>query len=391
MARALLLMLLFLFGTAAALPAGGIETLGGDAGEHWVPFARTAGNQIRFTAFVDGRAVDAVLDTGVSVSVVSRRFAQTLGKRVQPRGRADAIGGDVALGWTATRSISIGALDRQGGGIAVADLPATATGDARGADLLVGADLIGGYAVDIDYGAARFRLLPSGALPFRGTTAPLGIATDAHLYVTELHLGGTRLRPVVVDTGDGGAVSLAREAWAASGAGTRATTSTIAYGLAGPEESALTILPMLALGPVEAHEVEVRIEPSDGFSRAIGVAGRIGTGLLERYRVLLDPGAGRMVLAASTTTPAPPMRSTSGLLTRREVDRLLVLHVMRGSPAAATGWRAGEAICAVDGHAITAGYAATSLADWSIGAPGRIVALRLCDGGERRLTLNRFY
>ncbi|MDH7975479.1 hypothetical protein QH494_25115, partial [Sphingomonas sp. AR_OL41] len=87
---------------------------------------------------------------------------------------------------------------------------------------------------------------------------------------------------------------------------------------------------------------------------------------------------------------APPPRSTSGLLLRREGDRLSVVHVMRGGPAAATGWRAGEAICSVDGAIIgrVPGEAALS---WPIGPPGRTVRLGLCDGPTRALTLRNFY
>ena len=40
------------------------------------------------------------------------------------------------------------------------------TDTARPIELLVGRDMIADYALDIDYDARRFRLLPSGRLPF---------------------------------------------------------------------------------------------------------------------------------------------------------------------------------------------------------------------------------
>lgn len=389
--RVLLLLLALLLGPAAALPGTATTALADDADAAWVPFELTAGNQIRFTATVNGAPLAAVLDTGVSASVLSRAVAMRAGLAVQPRGMASAIGGPVPLGWTATRRVAFGAFDRRGGGIAVAPLSAEATGDARGVDLLVGSDLIGGYAIDIDYGAQRFRLLPSGRMPFRGASAPLAISPESRVYITEMRLAGARLRPVVVDTGDGGAVTVAGEAWRAAAPAPVPTTSTIAYGIGGPEVSALMILPALAIGPIEARDVEVRVEANGGFSRTIGAAGRIGTAMLQRYRVLLDPGAGRMVLAPAADITAPPLRSTSGLLTRAEPGRLRVLHVMRGSPAEASGWRDGEAICSIDGASIAGDYAQSTLAGWSIGAPGRVVALGLCNGATRQLTLRHFY
>src|SRR5690606_8489576 len=134
-----------------------------------------------------------------------------------------------------------------------------------------------------------------------------------------------------------------------------------------------------------------RIERSGGFSQDVGAAGRIGTGFLQRYRVLLDPGAGRMVLAPGAAADAPPLRSTSGLLVRPDGRRLDVVHVMRNSPAADQGWTDGETICTVDGAPIPADYRHSAMARWSVDTPGRTVALGLCDGEVRSLTLARFY
>ncbi|MBA4048504.1 MAG: hypothetical protein C0476_08190, partial [Sphingomonas sp.] len=101
--------------------------------------------------------------------------------------------------------------------------------------------------------------------------------------------------------------------------------------------------------------------------------------------------AGRMVLSPLASADQPPLRSTSGLLTRNEGQQLRVLHVMRGGPAEAAGWRDGEAICAIDGTPISPDYARGSLSGWSVGAPGRVVSFALCDGTQRTLTLRHFY
>ena len=385
---------------AAAAPAdqrsgtpreAGRATLSADTEARWVPFELTAGNQIRFRMTLDGRTVVAILDTGVSFSVIARTSPALPAARIVARGSASAIGGAVTVGWIPTRSMSLGGLTRTGGGIAVAALPAAATGDAVPVDLLVGSDLVGGQALDIDYAARRFRLLRSGRLPFRGETAPLARSTERRVYESEAMLGGHRLRPMVVDTGDGAAITVTRAGWAASALAGAPTTTALAQGLAGPAVSDLAIVPSVAIGDLDAREVEVRIEPAGGFSQAIGAAGRIGSGLLRRYRVLLDPGAGRMVLAPGAEADRAPLRSTSGLLVGVLPDRLRVLHVMRGSPAEAGGWRAGETICTVDGSAVPAGYAASALAGWSVAAPGTVVRLGLCGGGVRRLVTRRFY
>ncbi len=360
-----------------------------DAETRWVAFDLTPGNQVRFPMTVDGRPATAILDTGVSFSVLSRRFAGIDPARVEASGEASAIGGAVPIGWTPTASVTLGGVTRTGGGLIVATLPAPATGSAAGVDLLVGRDLLERYALDIDYPAKRFRLLPSGRLPFRGAVAPLAVSAARRVYETEFRLGGRRVRPVIVDTGDGSPVTVTRANWAAARLGALPTTSSLSFGLAGRVVHDLAVVPELKLGALTARDVEVRIEAADGFSARVGAAGRIGTGFLQRRRVLLDPGAGRMVFAPGAD--AAPVRSTSGLLLGILPTRIRVLHVMRNGPAAASGWKDGDLICAVDGTPVTAAYPTSPLALWTIGDPGRVVSLRTCAGVERPLTLRRFY
>lgn len=388
-------MLFSLLAAAAlALPAAqptGTATLAPDAETRWVPFELTPGNQMRFTMAVDGRPTVAILDTGVSYSVLSRRFADQAALKVKPGGSATAIGGLVDIGWTDTTSVTLGGATRRGGGLTVATLPAIATGSAQAVDLLVGRDLTGNYALDIDYAGRRFRLLPSGRMPYRGFTAPLAISRDRLVYVSELTLGAARLRPMVVDTGDGSSVTVSAAGWSTARLTGIRTTTAVSFGLAGAVTSTIGVVPSLALGELVARNVEIRIEPANGFSESIEAAGRIGSGFLQNYRVLLDPTAGRMILSPGPTADQRPLRSTSGLLVGVDRDRLRILHVMRSGPAAVAGWKEGETICTIDGQPIPRDYGTSALATWSAGAPGRTVALGLCDGTKRTLTLRDFY
>ena len=373
------------------MPAPGAFRLAADAETRWVPFDLTPGNQIRFALTLNGRPLSAVLDTGVSVTVLAAASPAVDRSRLTAGGQATAIGGKVPIEWMPTREIVIGGLTRSGGAVAVTALPALATGSATPVDLLVGRDLLGEHALDIDYANKRFRLLPSGRLPFTGASAPLAISPERQVYESAIALGGQKLVSMIVDTGDGSAITVTQVGWAAAGMDRLPSTSAIAYGLAGPVVTTLAIAPRVMLGTLEARSVEVRTEAAGGFSQAIGAAGRIGSGFLQRYRVLLDPRAGRMVLQRGADADQPPLRSTSGLLLGVEQDRLKVLHVMANGPAATAGWKAGETICAIDGIAIPRDYSADPIAGWSAGSPGRTVRLTPCGGGERLLTLARFY
>ncbi|HVJ02760.1 MAG TPA: aspartyl protease family protein [Sphingomonas sp.] len=373
----------------AILPtqAAAVPTLAPDTESRWVAFELTPTNQVRFTIEVNGRPARAILDTGLSDTVATPRFAAEAELQADASERATAIGGSVEVAWAPVSRIAFGGLDRRGGRVGIS----SALGQERfGTDLYVGADLLGCCALDIDYDNRRFRILPSGRLPFAGATAPLGRMPRSGIYFSQVTLAGTRLHPMVVDTGDGAAVTLSRIAWRSTGA--RGTlTSTLGWGMGGAIVTDTVVVPSLSIAGMPAHETEVRIEPENGFSAGIGTAGRIGTGLMLRYRVLLDPVAKRMVLRPGKAAGEPVVRSTSGLLLDYTGKALRVLHVMRGSPAEQGGWRAGETICAADGITVADQVRASGIVDWAVGPPGRTVRLTLCDGGERSLTLRRFY
>ena len=392
--RLLLLASLFLAAAAPAqrpAPASTAVVLASDTEARWVAFDLTPGNQIRFQMTLNGRPATAILDTGVSFTVASSVFARDAGLKIGASASAQAIGGNVTVSWAAVEQIAFGGLTRRGGRVAVTELKAVATGSATPVDVLLGADLLRTTALEIDYDARRFRLLPSGRMPFPGTSVPLGLARASGVYTSEVTLGVRRLRPLIVDTGDGSGVTLARDAWVAARQPALRTTTALAYGLGGELVTDLVVVPQLRLGPLVARNVEVRVERSNSFSTATLTAGRIGSALLQRYRVLMDPTAGRMILAPGRLADRPPLKSTSGLLVAIGSGELRVLHVMRGSPAEGTGWRAGDRICSVDGSKIPADYATSPIGGWTADTPGRVVSVGLCDRSTRTLTLAEFY
>jgi hypothetical protein len=205
-------------------------------------------------------------------------------------------------------------------------------------------------------------------------------------------VGAATLRPLMLDTGDGSSLTVSREAWKTTRLPDVGMTSAYAVGLAGPVETDLAVLPAVKIGALTARNIEVRIEATRGYSTLTGTAGRIGTGFFQRYRVLLDPRARRMILSPGRTADQVPLKSTSGLLLSYEGKALRVVHVMKNSPAAATGWAAGERICAIDGAKLPDDYRSSKLGLWPADRPGRVVRLGLCGGGpERSLTLAKFY
>lgn len=379
---------LFLLPALLVPQSAAAVTLAPDAEARWVAFDITPSNQLLFEMQLNGRAARAILDTGVSHTIVTRDFAARAGLVAKGGQQATAIGGAVRIDWANVSDLSFGGLTRRGGRVGISG----ALGQERfGADVFVGADLLGCCALEIDYDARRFRILPSGRLPFTGTNVPLSLARGSGVFHSGVTLGGRRLRPLIVDTGDGSSVTLSRAAWTSAGYRGATLTTTLGWGLGGPQVTEVAMVPVLSLGAAPPTETEVRIEGPDGYSASVGAAGRIGNGLLSRYHVLLDPRAGRMVIRPGARIDTPPIRSTSGLLLGYSGGALRVLHVMRGSPAAETGWREGDTICASDGAPVAERADGPGSIAWGAGAPGRVVRVTLCDGRERTLTLRRFY
>ncbi|HTG37924.1 retropepsin-like aspartic protease [Sphingomonas sp.] len=385
--------LLLTISAASDAQTNGQVALAADAENRWVAFDLTPGNQIRFDMMVDGSRASAILDTGVSASVASRLFASRAGLKLEPsRGeRADAVGGAVPLGWTRVERVTMGAFTQPNARLAIVDLSAIATGSAQPVDLLIGSDMLSCCAIDIDYENRRFRMLASGRVPFTGARASLSRLPGTGVFTSAVAVGRSRFRPLIVDTGDGAALTLSRSAWASARIRPRTVTTAIAFGLGGPVETEMAILPDVRLGTLPPAPVETRIEAKGGFSDQTRTAGRIGNGLFQRYRVLMDARAGHMILKPGADAAKPPVRSTSGLLVGYDNGRLAVLHVMRGSPAAQAGWNARDQICTVDGNPVPMPDGGSVDTGWSAGAPGRVVRFGMCDGTERRLTLRQFY
>jgi len=138
-------------------------------------------------------------------------------------------------------------------------------------------------------------------------------------------------------------------------------------------------------------DIPTTVDAPDGFVASRRVDGLIGIALLRRFHAVIDFPAGRVLLLADPRPAAPPPRSTAGLQFRRSGGTLEVIHVMANGPASVAGWRPGDCIRAVDGVAAANIESDPRTAGWSRGAPGRIVALTMCDGSTRTLTLARFY
>lgn len=137
--------------------------------------------------------------------------------------------------------------------------------------------------------------------------------------------------------------------------------------------------------PVEAPEGE------QGLFADRTNLGNLGAAVLSRIRTIYDVSHGNLYLASNPEDLKRPFaRDRTGLTCERRGDRLIVMHVARNSPAAATGIQEGDEFLAVNGVRVGSPEYAR-LGSW--GRDPAVTHVRLRDSLDREVSLvpRRYY
>jgi hypothetical protein len=349
-----------------------------------VPFTIFRGKML-FAMTVQGRPATAILDSGADFSVVDNGFATAAGLSPIASGQIDATIGKVSVG-------KVPGIDIEVPGQFTAQIPVLSTDLSkvsqlfgRKIDFILGGDFLRKLAVAIDFGAQRFRFGRTGLQPAGLQAIPVELARYAPVIQVQ---AGTQQLKLLLDLGAGGGLDLSPDAWTRiKPDGVRMTD-----GAAAAANGAVGIFPRariahVAIAGVDERDVEVNVQPvpehvSDKADGLIGLA------ILSRYDVVLDIPAGKLWLRPRKSAP-PPRVDRTGLEMVPDGEALKVLHVSIGSPAAASGWKTGDRICSVDG--VAALPESRIRPDWAVGKEGTTIAIQLCDGETRHLTLATYY
>lgn len=359
----------------------------------WIAWTAESDRVLRFKAVVAGRTIDAMADTGATFTVLDRRFAETLGAKVDAHAQAIpvfGVGGTASAYPGPTIDLTFPSYAIKRLPTAIVDLARLQTAGEHPIDMVLGLDVLGSGALELDLAGHGWRMWPSGIQWPEAATAPLHRSESGFYAVVTIPIGTRPLR-LGIDTGlmDGlWLTAAAAETIEPLTQGRR--TSLATQGVNGVAVATLVIPGRLKFGAVEVSEVPVQIS-GPGDAPPEGFDGMIGLGLLRRLHAVLDVPAGTLLYAGADRAPTPLVRSTIGLQVLWDSGGVVVHHVMANSPAASAGWQAGDRICAVDGAAVTARAAGSSAYPWSSKPPGTKLTFRLCDGTERVLVAQDFY
>ena len=375
-------------GLAAALMACGTPCAAPAAASPApIPFDFVHDQQILFPTTINGHPAEAWLDSGASATVVDAAFARQIGLPPGVPVAANGVSGRISGASMTVVQMATGGAAPSPRPAVVMDMGAVAAAVDRPVQVILGRDVFEASVVDIDFARRQLRLIPREAFqPPRA--APLPLKPSGTLHSIPISVQGRPLE-AVVDLGHAGALMLDRKTADGLGLTPAAHASTeIGVGADGPREHLVASLDGVAVGGLSLRGVPTTFVDQLS-SRA---PANVGLQILSRFEVILDfKGERAWLLPERRAAEAAFRKNRSGLGVNRAGDRLEVVHVAPGSPAAAAGWKVGDAIAAIDRQAIGPAYGASSAWGFSYRPAGATVRFTMADGTRRSLTLADYY
>lgn len=337
---------------------------------------------------LNGRPVEAMVDSGASYSGVDLALAALLG--IEAKGRRVTlhhVHGSSSGRWAQGVKLAVGGVAATRA-MMVTDFGALTESVLHPIAVLLGADFLGGYVAEFDFDAdlltlhARDGFSPPSGAALLPLSRPRGLTGDGTPMTAPVVVEGAPLQ-ALIDTGSQSPLivspSAARRLKLLSGR--RVSTSPIG-GIGGVAAGRITSLKSLALGRQAFVDVPVQVTARD-LSR---VDANLGLEVLSRFHLWLDLGGGRMWLAPRAEQPAFP-HNLIGFFGLPDGDQAIrVTFVANDSPADAAGLRAGDVITLIDGKPANAAQQAMT----DVKAGTRLV-LTLAGGQTRALTLAAYY
>jgi len=261
----------------------------------------------------------------------------------------------------------------------------------RPIDMLLGADVLAGGCVALDFATRRFAFeKPASFVPGSEWTAlPLGHGAKKELFVLA-SVAGLDPVPLMLDFGSSSALILSSAYIEAHSLLAGKTVSTAALG---GVEGVQIVKPFTA-DKVSLGALSITAVPALALDRwsSESTVGNVGMPLLGQFDIVLDVSQGRLWLrSAPPRARLPMLKDRSGLGLAASATDLTVVHVASGSPAAQAGWAAGEHVVAVNDRPIDGSYTQGPLWQWRYGRAGTRVTLKLADGTTRMLKLADYY
>ena len=341
-------------------------------------------------AHIDGKAVELVLDTGATCTLLSPEAARKLGLKATAVSETvqTAGGGKVVSRLVLTKRVSLGDAWTENEPVNVSEM-------LPGINGMLGISTLVDWDVQIDPAAKKLTLFPAGKAPrLEGeTTLPLtcelvnpeaSTSNPQGLRVMNLRVPvrvGNHELPAVLDTGHGGILQLPgalAEKFAPEVMKDAQPGLVTGISLSGKEVTRTAKLPEFTFGPDTLRGLAMDVIDAPPDSTA-GRAGFIGLNLLRHYVMTFRFAAGEFRLKPLGTVQEITRTSTAGIHIDPD-DK--ILSVVPNGPADKAGLRAGDELLEIEGHPLKT-MKPDEFAAFKRLPPGSVVKVRYRRGKSR--------
>ena len=257
------------------------------------------------TVLVNGRPVQALVDSGAQSSVVDRGLAARLGLAttvLAPVIIAFGVSGAPRLGRTARLEAVLGGLTLRGLRPALFELAQIAAASGRPFDLILGQDVLRRLVAEFDFPGARLAFhAPAGFAP-PPDARPVRVRSDGRALFAPITVEGAALEGVI-DTGATSALALSAETASAAGLlADRPVDWAPAITFGGAARDRLIHVDNVGFAGQIFRNLPVHVYTPSGVVPL--PSGLIGIEAFDRFRVFMDLGRGRLHLVPRPATPA---------------------------------------------------------------------------------------
>jgi hypothetical protein len=346
----------------------------------WMDFELFDDERIFIPATVEGRPVKLLLDSGAGITVLDSAFAKRSGIKAGGSVGVMGVGGNTTMQLAPNIQVKLGGLTLSHITAGLIDMSGVAAGMGRPLPLILGKEVLNQLVVDIDFQRHKIAFRdPNG---FSGSPGAVRLALGKHgdNRTVAVSVEGAAPVPFDFDLGNGSPLFIygayRDSAHLLDG---KPQSLTLTSGVGGAKPDKMATVGSIALGGVQLTRVPAAFPDAgnDGVS-SDRTAGNIGLPVFRRFRLVTDYPHNAIWLTPNANALAEPFpKRRSGLMVEQAGDRLKVILVAPGSPAARADWKEGAEITAIDGQKIGPGYLGSPLSHWSEGAPGTEVTLSL--------------
>jgi len=168
-------------------------------------------------------------------------------------------------------------------------------------DGVIGYSLLGHYAVELDYGAARLRLYEADTYAPGAGWSSVDISFKANrIPWMDIAVAGAGEAPeslaAYIDFASGEAVELLERDGKAFPVPATAERRLIGRGLSGDIYGTATRLSRVVVGPFTLEDIPAMVTPAEVRSRQVGADAVVGSGLLARFDLVFDYAHGKLHL-----------------------------------------------------------------------------------------------